>query len=66
MPVSEPVHKYKEQPRNSRVMLLLKSSKYSSWVCTHIETGQTETCSGGITITDHFCKMSFFRSFISP
>ena len=28
------------------------------------ETGQTETRSGGIT--DHFCKMSFFRSFISP
>ena len=28
------------------------------------KTGQIETCSGGIT--DHFCKMSFFRSFISP
>ena len=31
---------------------------------TTYKTGQTETCSGGIT--DHFRKMSFFRSFISP
>ena len=29
-----------------------------------LETGRTETCSGGIT--DHFRKMSFFRSFINP
>ena len=28
------------------------------------ETGQPKPRSGGIT--DHFCKMSFFRSFISP
>ena len=28
------------------------------------ETGQPKTCNGGIT--DHFCKMSFFKSFISP